>query len=359
MASYPGNILLIWDRAGDYHLARFQALKKMYPEGGVFLADLGSSDGIYGWKNDLNEQAGFFTLSNKPVEKRDFWGRFSRFRKLTKNLDIRTIGLAGYGRMEYLIFLVWCWLRGIKVVLFAESWYGHSGFINALKGFFLGFTCHGFLVSGKRARHHFEFRLGLPTENIKIGYSVVDNHHFEQITDVEREKILLCVARFAPEKNLEILISAFQKSVLSKTWKLILVGGGPLKDSLQKKIGGSTSISLHNWLSYEALPLIYAQASFFILPSRFEPWGLVVNEAMAAGLPVAVSESSGCAPDLVDLENGFTFDETDEGNLIAVLDAIAATTESERKKMGQRGRKKIDFFSPENWARNFIQLAFG
>lgn len=359
MASFPGNVLLIWDRAGDYHLARFRALSNLYPDGEVLLADLGSADGLYGWKHDLNERSGFHTLSDKPVEKADLFRRFSHFRKLITEKDIRIVGLSGYGRIEYLIFLVWCWFKGIRVVLFAESWYGESGFVNALKGFFLDFTCHGFLVSGKRARHHFEFRLGIPSENIKTGYSVVDNRHFDQITDVEREKILLCVARFAPEKNLEILISAFKKSDLSKTWKLILVGGGPLQDKLQELIGDFSSIHLHSWLSYEALPLIYAQASFFILPSKFEPWGLVVNEAMAANLPVAVSDACGCTPDLVGLENGFTFDENDEGNIVAVMDAIAATTESERKKMGRIGRQKIENYSPENWARNFIQLAFG
>lgn len=358
MAS-PGNILLVWDRAGDYHRARYVALKKAIPESKIYLADLGKGDGLYKWKLSSDNDPDFFRLSEKPVEKFDAWGRFKKFRSILKTADIDIVGLSGYGRLEYVIFLIWCWLTGKKVVLFAESWYGENAWLNALKGFFLDFTCNGFLVSGQRAKHHFEFRLGLPTENIKMGYSVVDNRHFAQESGVDREEILLCVARFSPEKNLERLISAFLQSKLSASWKLILVGGGPEKENLKRHIGDSTSIHLHEWLSYEALPLLYAQASFFILPSTFEPWGLVVNEAMAAGLPIALSKECGCAPDLVDSSNGFTFEANNQTNLEAVLDAISATNEKEREQMGNESKRKIGAFSPETWAKSFLQLAFG
>jgi glycosyltransferase involved in cell wall biosynthesis len=73
----------------------------------------------------------------------------------------------------------------------------------------------------------------------------------------------------------------------------------------------------------------YGLASCFILPSLQEQWGLVVNEAMAAGLPVLVSQTSGCAPDLVqEGVNGFTFDPTNPMQLAELMEKIAQSGDS-------------------------------
>lgn len=358
MSSFPGNILLVWDRAGDYHRARYWALVHELPTQEIHLADLGGKDGLYQWSSQGIPEDRFHRLSEKPVEQQDLFQRFSNFRKILVTKDIAVVGLAGYGRIEYLLFLVWCYVRRKKVVLFAESWYGESPILNAIKGLFLHLTSRGFLVSGQRAKNHFETRLGILAEKIKMGYSVVDNDHFAAQEEVEREKILLCVARFSPEKNLETLISTFEQSVLSQNWKLLLVGGGPLKATLENSIKHPDKVQLLDWLSYEALPLLYGQASCFILPSKFEPWGLVVNEAMAAGLPVVVSSACGCAPDLVDTSNGWIFDPEDTKDLVNTLDTIARESEKSLRQMGKNSQQKIQRFSVKNWARQFIDLAW-
>lgn len=351
-----GNILLVWDRVGDYHAARFLALEKAKSRSQVFIADLGGADGLYKWKNPLANHRNYFCLSSKKVEEPDLLSRFSAFRKLVTSNQIQTIGLSGYGRPEYRLMLVWCWWNNMNVILFAESWYGSNKWINGLKGWFLRKTCSGFLVSGRKAETHFLSNLKMGSLPIEKGYSVVDNEHFASIVEVEREKILLCVARFSPEKNLERLIMAFQQSELRITWKLKIVGGGPQKAHLQSLIHGDTQIELSDWLSYQALPYLYAQAAFFILPSSFEPWGLVVNEAMAAGLPVAVSTSCGCYLDLVDVRNGFIFEATDLESIVFVLNQIAAMKPIEFELMGKRSKETIAQFRPEDWASHFLKL---
>lgn len=358
MSASTGHILLVWDRAGDYHRSRYEALIAENQLAEVHLADLGAADGLYKWHSETGNKF-FHILSSLPVEKRDWMVRFKAFKKILKLHQIQIVGLAGYGRIEYILFILYSWFTGRKVILFAESWYGNSSLKNAFKGFFLGLTCHGFLVSGKRAKHHFEFLLGLPSEKIRTGYSVVDNDHFSGISDVEKEKILLCVARFAPEKNLENLIEAFtQSALIKKGWTLLLVGGGPLKARLLTLAENQSQIKILDWLSYEALPLVYGQASCFVLPSRFEPWGLVVNEAMAAGLPVIVSKACGCGPDLVDEQNGFVFDEQVTPQLSEILNLLANTNEEILKKMGKNSQQKIAAYSPKNWARAFMDLAW-
>ena len=76
-------------------------------------------------------------------------------------------------------------------------------------------------------------------------------------------------------------------------------------------------VHFYPFMSQEELKPFYHNASWFILPSRFgETWGLVVNEAMASGLPVLVSEQSGCASTLVKKGiNGYTFSPNDENGL--------------------------------------------
>ena len=352
-----GNILLVWDRIGDYHAARYLELQKTVGNGNVFISDLGGADAIYKWKNPLSENPNYLPLSNKPVEKSAIYLRLKNFISIIRKKNIRIVGLAGYGRIEYLLILILSKFLGVQIVLFAESWYGANLLINRLKGFILNILCQGFLVSGKRAKEHFSNKLKIPVRKIEIGYSAVDNAHFNSQNGVKKENILLCVARFSEEKNLQNLIIAFKKSSLSKTWKLNIVGGGPLKETLQKEIGNQTNIQLSDWSSYSALPFIYAHASFFILPSKFEPWGLVANEAMAAGLPIALSTQCGCMPDLIDETEGLSFDGENNVSIINTLNKIALFTTAELEVLSKKNKEKIEEFSVHVWAKKFTTLA--
>jgi glycosyltransferase involved in cell wall biosynthesis len=79
-------------------------------------------------------------------------------------------------------------------------------------------------------------------------------------------------------------------------------------------------VLLPGFKQYPELPVYYGLASAFIHASTSEPWGLVVNEAMASGLPVVVSNRCGCAPDLVcDGRNGYTFDPRNVGQLAELM----------------------------------------
>jgi glycosyltransferase involved in cell wall biosynthesis len=101
---------------------------------------------------------------------------------------------------------------------------------------------------------------------------------------------------------------------------------------------------------YEELPAYYAHAGAFIHASTTEQWGLVVNEAMASGLPVLVSNRCGCAADLVkEGENGWTFDPTDEEKMVELMLKISED-ETLRKEMGLRSREIIEEWGPDRFA---------
>lgn len=351
-----GNALIIWDRLGDYHRARVRAFENRVGREQVFTADFGGTDNLYGWET-TGEAERHFALSPKPVDKPDFFRRVLSFLRVIQRNGIRHLAIAGYGRPAYVAFIILGRLAGCRITLFAESWYGENSLRNRLKGAFLLIFCDRFFVSGSRARDHFHNRLGIPAERILTGYSVVDTAHFGRKSGEGREAVLLCVARFSPEKNLGALIDAFKASRLADSCRLRLIGGGGERENLEKRIGNCPAIEIRDWVSYGELPEEYARARWFILPSRFEPWGLVVNEAMAAGLPVIVSRACGCQPDLVTERNGFVFDHQSAGALKAVLDRLVDISDAEWMEMSGHSQALIRHFGCDDWARQ-LELSF-
>jgi glycosyltransferase involved in cell wall biosynthesis len=112
--------------------------------------------------------------------------------------------------------------------------------------------------------------------------------------------VFLYVGRLEPHKGLQELLAAFQRlEVTEDTKALMLVGVGSMYDELKDAARADPLMRCPGRLSGADLLDVYAVADVFVLPSRFEPWGLVVNEAMAAGLPVLATERVGCVDDLV------------------------------------------------------------
>ena len=354
------KILIVWDRMGDYHRSRVDTYRAMYVNDLLCTADLSGADNLYKWKNTAHNK--HFVLSNKQAGQVDLWQRFKKFKQIVKTHQIDKVVLSGYGSTTYLLFTIWLKLKGKNTYMFAESWYPGKAFVDGMKGLFLKCFVKGVFASGKRAEAHFTKRLNYPKHQIRTGYSVVDNAHFnferslsEVTKALDYKPILLCVARYAEEKNLALLIAAFENSELSSKWQLQLVGGGPLKDALQHKIVDPAKVQLLNWQSYEDLPLLYQKASCFILPSKFEPWGLVVNEAMAAALPIILSDECGCLPDLL-CDNGYAFTADIVEELVMVLDNLNAKSALELHTMGQKSKKIILKYSPFSWAENLNKL---
>jgi glycosyltransferase involved in cell wall biosynthesis len=99
------------------------------------------------------------------------------------------------------------------------------------------------------------------------------------------------------------------------------------------------------------LPRFYAHAGAFVHASTTEQWGLVVNEAMASGLPVLVSNLCGCAPELVvEGINGFTFDPRDVDELARGMRRIASMDESERAGLASAGQRRVSAWGLERFA---------
>ncbi len=186
-----------------------------------------------------------------------------------------------------------------------------------IKKLTLGFIFKNKFVLGFAGGTHthiqyFEY-YGMRKENIFLMPLVIDNLKFYQKSLRKKNNfIFLYVGRIVAEKNVESLIIEFNK-YFSKTQAILnIVGTGSELSSLKKKYN-FRNINFFGSMYGDDLIAKYREASCFVLPSNFEPWGLVVNEALSSGLPVIISNRVGSGYDLVkDKNNGFIFSEINE-----------------------------------------------
>ena len=230
------------------------------------------------------------------------------------------------------------------------------------------------LVGGDRHRRYLE-KLGVPNVRVFPGYDVVDNEYFAAGADQARreaaksrrqlgvrDRYFLASARFERKKNLGRLLQAFamyRRWAPEAPWDLVILGDGQLREELQAQrsaLGLDRLVLMPGFRSYSELPRYYGLASAFVHASTTEQWGLVVNEAMAAGLPVLVSNRCGCAPDLVEEgRNGFTFDPYDIEGLARLMLRMSMMSDAERAAVGQASREIITRWTPETFATNLMK----
>ena len=127
-----------------------------------------------------------------------------------------------------------------------------------------------------------------------------------------QDKIIIFVGQLIDRKGLKEFFKVVKNiSLLYRNISLLIAGRGPLKDHVLKfiKTNPQVKIKYLGFVQYNRLPEIYNLSDALILPSKQEVWGLVVNEALASGIPVLVSKYAGCSRDLVDRNNGNVIDE--------------------------------------------------
>jgi glycosyltransferase involved in cell wall biosynthesis len=139
----------------------------------------------------------------------------------------------------------------------------------------------------------------------------------------------------------------------------VLIGDGALRPRIEAEVqalGLDDVIHMPGFKQNHELPAWYGLADAFVHASTTEQWGLVVNEAMASGLPVLVSNRCGCAPDLVqDGGNGFTFDPGDVEELAGLMQRVAAMSDERRRAMGRASERIIADWGPERFADGLMQ----
>jgi glycosyltransferase involved in cell wall biosynthesis len=144
-----------------------------------------------------------------------------------------------------------------------------------------------------------------------------------------RRHIIYC-GRLISVKRVDLLVNAFVDIAQDRPdWNLIVVGDGPLREGLAKSIPSPLQSRVH-WLGFvddqATIARLQRGADVAVLPSDYEPWGVVVNESVAAGLATVVSDMVGAGPELVhDRVNGRVFPDGDQIALTAALRDVTDT----------------------------------
>lgn len=198
---------------------------------------------------------------------------------------------------------------------------------------------------------------GFSREQIFYGVTAVDNNFWN--SDNQGNNPLPCkdyfltVSRQVPKKNLKMLMMAFNSysKHVPNPKVLVLVGDGPERASLEQYVVNNRleNVLFLPFTSQEELRTIYKNSLCFMLTSLYgETWGLTVNEAMASGKPVLVSDQAGCSTTLVKNGiNGYTFSPSDAGELSGLMKKLHELSDDELKVMGNNSEMIV-----KDWGLN-------
>jgi len=361
----PEKVAVLWVHFGPYHLARLRAVRQKCE---VAAIEFASGQQMYGWQSEASSEV--ITLDRAVHERGGSFRNALRLWSVLNNVEPSCLFIPGYREPLAILAAFWGKVHGCINVLMLDSTaidFVRFTWREKIKTWMAKGLFQKAFVSGKRSAFYLQSLSGrmLPFEE---GYDVVDNAFFaSRVAEIrsnatsEALNSFLFVGRLAEVKNLPLLLDAYRSYKQDGGHRnLEIVGHGPLEHSLKASVqraGLEDSIQFFGFQSYDSLPAWYARTACLILPSVSEPWGLVVNEAMASGLPVIVSDRCGCADDLVeDGLNGYIFSAKDADSLTKCMVTFDALSEADRRAMGRRSQEIIARFSPETWADAVLRL---
>ncbi len=280
----------------------------------------------------------------------------------------------GYNYLASWEVAYWAKARRVPLLLWSESTpldqrRGHR-LVEFLKTRFLR-LCRAFVVPGKSSLEYLK-DLGIPDHRIFTAPNAVDTRLFSSSAEEARRNQLqvrsrrslplryfLYVGRLVKAKGVFELVEAYAQMdpELRAQVSLVFVGDGADRSELMERASriAPGAIQFPGFVHREGLPEFYALAEALIFPTHSDPWGLVVNEAMACGLPIIVTNVAGCVADLVqDGWNGFVVPPQDPPRLSARMVSLAQDS-ALRAQMASRSRERIEAYSPAAWADGLVK----
>ena len=207
-------------------------------------------------------------------------------------------------------------------------------------------------VTGERQRN-LAYHLGYKGKRCWEGFYTCDWPAFSQ---PEREKdgnVFLFTGRLIPRKGISTLLKAYRayREDAITPWELWVIGAGPLADEVAAEPG----VINKGFIQPTDLPALYQRVGAFVLPSRVEPWGVVIHEAAAAGLPVICTDACGAGVHLVRNNfNGFTFQVDDVAELATCLKRIADLSDDRWREMSRHSHLLSQQYRPDIWVETLM-----
>jgi glycosyltransferase involved in cell wall biosynthesis len=303
----------------------------------------------------------YYVLRGRDLRVRGRWLAFnSGFGRLMKRIDPDVVVVGGWNQPVFWQALFATRRRGIPSVLWVESTAHDARMSSRISGFIRGAAlrlAEAFVVPGRASAHYLE-QLGVEPTAITTAFNAVEPNVVgakKEITprtnrDTD-ECVFLYVGRLEPEKGLDVLVRAMR----DVPGKLVIVGEGSRRAELERLAPDRRVVFPGHALRPE-LRRWYEAADVFVLPSRSEPWGMVLNEAAMAGMPLVATEAVGAAYDLIEPNvNGYLVPPDDVTALADALQKVGADADW-RASAGRRSQEIVQAYTPEAWAIELAKL---
>jgi len=293
---------------------------------------------------------GYTRLINPAIVRAILRGRFDA-----------VILFLGWGTITSLLAIAACRASETPFFLFGDSSFPppeNSWLARARAGFIRTIfrLAGGFLVSGSLNAEYYK-HYGADERRFFLVPWAIDNERFTEASRFEpgerdamrarfgiapEQIAIVFSAKLVPRKDPLTLLRAVDRMRLRDDVVVIFLGEGELREALETFAREhAIAVRFAGFINQTDLPKHYAMADVFVLPSLFEPRGSVINEAMACGLPVIVTDRSGSVGDIVrENDNAFVYPAGDADALAAALDRLASD-EALRVRMGHRSREII------------------
>jgi glycosyltransferase involved in cell wall biosynthesis len=354
------SLLFLWESFGPHHVDRCEACAAHFAgRFDVYGVEIATFDANYQWRGSVASR-GFVKVTLFPSVVRQKIGHIRCFLRILRTclrLRSRYVFLCNFNEPAIFLAAVTLRLLGRRLVVMNDSKFDDKPrrlLKELVKSVFYR-PYHAALASGHRTKSYLTF-IGFPEDRVAIGYDTVSTERIRALAGVEpapggvphSERHFTIVARFVPKKNLSLALDAYAIYAAQHPGtprELHLCGSGELEPQLRDKAArlGLAGIKFRGFQPEPEIARILGSSLALILPSVEEQHGLVVNEALAMGVPVLLSDNCGARDLLVRAGiNGYVFEADNAAGLAHLMSLLDRDAEEwERLSRGTRSFEEL------------------
>lgn len=383
------HIVVIFYNIGGYHAARLNAASVACEQKGWRLTAIQVTDNTQErpWGN-IEHKIKFPLKTLLPIKTtpatidRRPWSKVaaSLIHSCLNSLKPDILAIPGWGFPISQAALTWSKRHRVPAILMSESKWDderRQWWKEQIKSWLYIRNYKAALVGGQLHQDYL-LKLGFDKNRIFLGYNAVDNQYFclgaeearknplaarQRQPKIPKNPYFLVVTRLIKRKNVFRLVEAFfayrQQIGEDQAWDIVICGSGEEEPSIRRLISEkrlNACVHLPGFISYQAIPDWYGLAQAFVHPAIQEPWGLVVNEACAAELPILCSHTVGACYEIVRHGyNGLLFDPESKENMTDTLLAMHQQSSEARIKMGKFSQTIVANYSPQHFAEGLFK----
>ncbi|MBU3659556.1 MAG: glycosyltransferase family 4 protein [Flavobacteriales bacterium] len=346
------TILILYAEIMPYNVVTFNTLLEKYSEYELHVVSWGKDKKLTKYQQPPHDKINYYDKSHL---------NYSQLVVLYRTVNPRLILISGRMEQDYLKLALVAKKENKIVVGTSDNHYTGNikQKIAVLFSNFLYKRYFEYMLVPGIYQYEYQRRLGYAKNKIIFPQYCANTTLFEQsfIQDnTSNKEGILFLGRLHPIKGIEMLVEVHKELYDSKKIKdkLIVIGDGILKGKLNLS---NDHLEYHSFMAQDEIIKIMTSVKYFCLPSKSEPWGVVIHEAAAAGLPIVTTSICGAATAFVKQGyNGYLFESENRKELELVLLKMNNKTTEEISQMGKRSFELSKQIHPEMWVESIINL---